>query len=168
VLGVGGYRSGFFGVFLPLAALSGSVAWFGLGRRPGRPLWTIAIVVAAASLAGTLTSEAPPSRGALLDDARRLLPPFYDEVSQQSSGHSWCRPSCPAVTLVAEPPDTGDAAVMVEVGSGLFRRGLLSQQDLATVARRRAFEVSDADVRYRISLRGAGEARRLHLVLAAR
>ncbi|MDQ3107105.1 MAG: hypothetical protein M3Q68_04795, partial [Actinomycetota bacterium] len=139
-LGVGGYRTGFLGVFVPLAALTGPVSWFGLRGRTDRVLWTIALVVVAASVAGVLTSAAPPSRDVLLAEARKLLPPFYEEVSNESSGHSWCRPSCPAVSVVATPPATGDPAVMIEVASGLFRRGLLSPEDLSAVMRRRSFE----------------------------
>lgn len=166
--GVGGYRSGFLGVFVPLAAVTGLVTSLALRGRSDRTLWTIAHVVGAASLAGVLHSAAPPSRGVLLEEARALLPPFYEEVSDESSGRSWCRPGCPAVDVIAKPPGTGDPAVMLEVASELFRRGLLSEQDLASITRQRSFEVSDTDRRYRVSLRGEGDERRLHLVLAAR
>jgi len=168
VLGVGGYRTGFFGVFLPIAALSAGTAWFALGRLAERPLWTGAIVVAAATVAGLLASAAPPSRGVLLAEARDLLPPFYEESSHETAGHSWCRPGCPSATLVAKPPATGAPAVMVEIATSLFVDGVLSQEDLTGIARRRTFAVTAPEVAYHVSLEGEGADRRLRITLDAR
>jgi hypothetical protein len=168
VLGVGGYRSGFLGVFVPLALATGLVTWLAVGRRADRVLWTSALVVLAATAAGLLTSAAPPSRAVLLDDARTLLPNFSDEVSHETTGHSWCRPHCPVATVVAEPAGTGAPAVMVEVATVFFQRGDLTQQELVAIARQRTFVVRAPDVGYRVSLIGQGDARRLRIELSAR
>jgi hypothetical protein len=167
LLGVGGYRSGFFGVFLPLALVAGAATWFGLGPRAGRGSWTVAGVIVAVTVAGLLVSAAPVSRGRLLADARSLLPPFHEEVSAQTSGHSWCRPECPSATLLVAPPETGAPAVMVEIATPFFARGLLTERQLAAISRQREFEVHAPDRTYRVALEGEGDDRRLRIVVAS-
>jgi hypothetical protein len=167
LLGVAGYRTGFVGVFLPIALTTGAAVWVG-GRAGGsRPIWIAAGVVAAAIVAGLLAEAARPSKGRLLAEARSYVPPFYEEVAAATAGHSWCRPDCPSARVTLATPNVGTRGVMLAIITELYTRGIVDRRAVDELSRSRDFTVVTDGVRYDVELEGEGDDRTLVLTLAA-
>lgn len=98
VLGVAGYRGG-FALATAIVGVTGAALalWIVPAGAPLRPAWAVSAVVAAAVISGLLVDMAPPSRGRLADQLDRLELTNLRVLGQASSGHSWCRPTCPVV-----------------------------------------------------------------------
>lgn len=168
LLGAGGYRSGFFGVFLPLAAVSGGLVWLRRDREADRLTWVAVSVVLAAVIGGLLVGSAPLSRNRLLAEARAQVPPFFDEIDASTSGHSWCRPTCPVATLVLKPPNTGNPAIMLDLATRLLPSGALDGRRLAQISRDTSFRSGNDRIGYEVELEGTGNDRTVTLTLRSR
>ena len=167
LLGVAGYRTGFVGVFVPMALTTGAAVWFA-GRAGGsRPIWITVGVVAAAIVAGLLTEAAPPSKGRLLAEARTYVPPFYEEVAAGTAGHSWCRPDCPSARVTLATPNVGTRGVMLAITTELYTRGIIDRTAVDELSRTADFTVVADGVRDGVELDGEGDDRMLILTLAA-
>lgn len=148
VLGVAGYRSGFFLVTaLLLVLFVGPLLVLG---GPGLPkLWLLFAGIMAAVAAGVLVDRAPYSAGRLAVEMDRLPLPDVGVLQETRRGNSRCRPACPQVTRTYDTPQTSARASIVQIALALEQRGF--GVDLATTYRRgSAFAASSDRMRARV------------------
>ena len=150
VLGVAGYRGGFFWALLIVAGGGGlATAWATRRRDDRRWAWVAAAAVVGAACAGWLFDHAPPSTGrlvAILDD---LKLDGVRALSTHREGHSWCRPTCPSVTRTYQPT-VGRRGALVLVGVALQRAGLVRPSSFA--AAKEGFSGGDENVAVAVRL----------------
>jgi hypothetical protein len=125
-LGLAGYRFGGVSVPLALAVALGGATWgvFAKGAT-GRGLWTVSATVMGVVLGAVLVDAAPPSRGTLATELDAIRLDFYEVLSEQQQGHSWCRPTCPSVTRLYRAPYTSERANSATVVAALRTAGLV-------------------------------------------
>ena len=135
VLGVGGYRQGGLivtGVLL-VVGCGTFLALPGRGNAANmdnRGLWLLVLGVLAVVGGGVLADRAAWSSGRLASEMDRLDLPFFEVRDERTTGHSWCRPSCPAVIRVYGTPNTSVRATMLTVAASFTRIGLVTDQTL--------------------------------------
>ena len=129
-LGLAGFRFGGVAVPFTLAVAMGAATWtvFATGAM-GRGLWTVSASVIGVVLGALLVDAAPPSTGVLAAELDGIRLDFYEVLSEQREGHTWCRPSCPSVTRVYRAPNTSDRANSATVVAGLRGAGLVTVPD---------------------------------------
>jgi hypothetical protein len=147
VLGVAGYRGGWFWTGALLAVLPVAVVLRGLPNDGVRTMWMLALATIALVTTAWLVDHAPLSKGALAARLDRLVPPFSTTVSETRSGHSWCRPHCPRVTTVLKTPDRAPFAALFDVAAQFRLAGLMD--NLEPVGRRHPVKYVRA-VSYRV------------------
>jgi hypothetical protein len=104
--------------------LVGGSAGLAYALLPHRPLlWALAASILGLAITARLVAVAPPSHGQLADRLDGLSLPFFEQISERKSGHSWCRPHCPHVTRVYDAPDTAPFAALHSVSLALSRTG---------------------------------------------
>jgi hypothetical protein len=151
--GIAGWRGGPLWVGLPLVLGAAALARHLLGIVDNRWAWALVVAVAGLILTGLLVEHAPYSTGRLAGDMDRLRLPFFAEVAEERAGHSWCRPSCPAVTRTYRSADTSAAAAMLTVGAALLERGVISDQAmLADITRSGTFSMRAAAYTVRVAI----------------
>lgn len=168
LVGAGGFRTGFVAVFVILASVTAVVAWVTLGPRPDRALWLAVLVVLAATAAGLLVDNAPPSKARLVADLDGKVPPFFTVAEVTTSGRSWCRPHCPRASVTLYPPATATQAIMVPIAAEFVAAGLLDETGLQRIVYEESFRVTGDDVVYDVSIRpGNEQAKRIVVMTAA-
>lgn len=125
VFGVAGYRLGWLWAGVPLAGAV-VVARRLLGAQfPGRTMWVVALAVAAAVGLGWLVDHAPLSKTRLASELDQLEPAFLTRRTERTSGHSWCRPTCPRVVRTYTAPSIGNFGVLLNVAAEARLEGLM-------------------------------------------
>lgn len=130
-VGVAGWRGGWILAIAVFPAAVGAAAWFGM--RPGggavqplgRGLYTTAVAILALVAGVQSIDYAPESSGRLAQRLDELPLPFYVQLSQRTSGHGWCDPSCPSVTRTYRGPQVNPRTAKVQVGAALAGIDLL-------------------------------------------
>ena len=136
VLGVAGYRAGWLWTLVILAGGAGALAWRALPREfGGRTLWLVAFVAIAVVASSWLVDHAPLSAPRVRAQVARLEPPFARRLTQRTSGHSWCRPTCPIVERTYRMPDTATSKALLDVIARMRLAGEV--EDFEPVARLR-------------------------------
>jgi hypothetical protein len=119
---MGGYRAGFVWTALPLAAGGGALTAVLLRGVEQRYVWAGAVLVLGLTIAARLVDVAPPSAGALAARMDKLDLPFFKEVDERRTGHSWCSPHCPRVVRTYDAPDTAPFAAVHAVVLALAQK----------------------------------------------
>ena len=151
MLGVGGYRGGFAWTAVVLGG-GGGLATGILLRHSSGMVWGLAVAVAGAAMGGLLAEAAPVSTGRLADQMDDLQLPFFEAMEERRSGHSWCRPTCPVVERLYDPPDVSPSALAVTTGAAFLDHGLIEDQQLQSLVRQNGFRLVTDDVRIRVSI----------------
>ncbi|HEX2850337.1 MAG TPA: hypothetical protein VHN98_07280 [Acidimicrobiales bacterium] len=145
-LGVAGYRGG-PAIAAAALATTGATAAVVARRRRGdghRLAWAVAFAVAGVVLAGALVDRAPASKARLAQRMDRLVLPFFVQTAEVRTGHSWCRPSCPAVTRTYRSPDTADRATLLVVATALYHEGAITDvRTLQQIGNQPGFQIRD-------------------------
>ena len=109
---MGGYRAGFVWTAVPLAVGGGALTLLLLHGVERRLVWAAAVVLLGITIAARLVDVAPPSAGTLAARMDDLELPFFKEVDERRTGHSWCSPHCPRVIRTYDAPDTAPFAAV--------------------------------------------------------
>jgi hypothetical protein len=122
LLGVGGYRAGFLWTALPLAAGGAALTLLVLRDVEQRLTWAGVVLLVGLTVAARLVDVAPPSAGTLAARMDGLDLPFFKELDERRTGHSWCSPHCPRVVRTYDAPDTAPFAAVHEVVLALAQK----------------------------------------------
>lgn len=117
VLGIAGYRAGWVWVMLVLVVGTAAVSWTAVNRVTAHRGWVISFVLFGLILSARQIDTAPLSKGRLAASLDKFKLDFYKLESERTSGHSWCRPTCPSVTRVYRAPNTGPVFAKQTVAS---------------------------------------------------
>jgi len=145
LLGVAGYQAGEILVAIVLAVVAGGTAWRAYRPFASRGTWTAAVAVGASALTGVLTPPAPWSTGRLGAELDAVELPFAEVISERTSGHSWCIPTCPVLERTYRGPAITPRAAAAEVAVALVDAGLGPEEIPRQLAD--AFTFTGEDVR---------------------
>ena len=103
-LGIAGWRGGAVGVTVVLVIVAVAIGFVASGgrRAAGWPAYTIGCMVIALLGAAWCAQDPPMSHARLAQELKRL-PASFSKGKRTDSGHGWCRPDCPTITLRFAP-----------------------------------------------------------------
>lgn len=119
-LGLGGYQNGRLLVAAVVGLGTTSAFWASASRSGLDPrIWTVSVALLAITLGSLVGANAPRSRGSLRSELDGYLLPFFTDLGDRATGHSWCRPTCPAVERRYRAPRTNPDVALDTVTAAL-------------------------------------------------
>jgi hypothetical protein len=105
-LGVAGYRGGWALAIALLVVATTALAWLATARVGASRMWVLAFAILGLVSAARQIDTAPLSKNRLAAALDTFKLDFYKVESEERSGHSWCKPTCPSVTRRYRAPLT--------------------------------------------------------------
>jgi hypothetical protein len=124
-------------VAVVLVVYGGLVGFVASGgrRAAGWPAYTIGCVVIALLGAAWCAQDPPMSHARLAEELERL-PESFSDGKRTDSGHGWCRPDCPTVTLRFPPEPVTVAGELQRAAIGLDAAEFIPRDKERTFAAR--------------------------------